>query len=183
MLELLVELSSLPLLELVAQITDTSVQATPPAADVAAPAVQDPGIVTATNGGIATILATMLSYAFYQWRQTAKRNDPETQRKFDELKEAKLKERDAALLDQVRKIVQEEVENKVSDAIEGLRDEGKHSKLTYELVRELHKWHDREDASGVKIWYLPREELKSMATAAETLSKVLRDQLALQRDA
>lgn len=41
------------------------------------------------------------------------------------------------------------------------------------LDQDMHKWHDKDDQLGVKIWYSPREEVKELAIAIRELNNTM----------
>lgn len=56
----------------------------------------------------------------------------------------------------------------------GAKDIDKIKQLAFEIRKltvELHKWHDKEDADGIKLWYKA-----STTRAVETLASVIKEQ-------
>lgn len=52
----------------------------------------------------------------------------------------------------------------------------------YDMVKDLHKWHDKEDSDGVKIWYSNStsrviEHMETEITALRNEVKALREKL------
>ena len=54
----------------------------------------------------------------------------------------------------------------VDKVLSTLRDRGIDVRKIAKEIEELHKWHDREDEDGVKVWYIR----KTLETAIETLA-------------
>ncbi len=47
----------------------------------------------------------------------------------------------------------------------------KEGRATMQQIKELHKWHDKEDGDGRKLWYIPHTLEKSMDRLSENISK------------
>jgi len=59
-----------------------------------------------------------------------------------------------------------------------LRDRGIDLRKLCQQQEDLHKWHDREDADGVKVWYIR----KSLITAIDKLAENIANQTELLRE-
>ena len=54
---------------------------------------------------------------------------------------------------------------------------GRHKEIVYfttadrRLLKDLHEWHDKEDAEGVKVWYVRRSLEDALTKLSENIEK------------